>query len=86
MNIVSKFEKSGRDRPPGLFHPNTHIHIHTHIHTHTHTHTQSILDTHTHTHTVSWTGMVFPSENASQTLEQLVFCLAPKGVKERWAS
>ena len=72
MNIVSKFEKSGRDRPPGLFHPNTHIHIHTH--------------THTHTHTVSWTGMVFPSENASQTLEQLVFCLAPKGVKERWAS
>ena len=82
MNIVSKFEKSGRDRPPGLFHPNTHIHIHTH----THTHTQSILDTHTHTHTVSWTGMVFPSENASQTLEQLVFCLAPKGVKERWAS
>ena len=55
-------------------------------HTHTHTYTQSILDTHTHTHTVSWTGMVFPSENASQTLEQLVFCLAPKGVKERWAS
>ena len=82
MNIVSKFEKSGRDRPPGLFHPNTHIHIHTH----THTHTDRVSWTHTHTHTVSWTGMVFPSENASQTLEQLVFCLAPKGVKERWAS